>query len=443
MSQEINTSLWAKAITASQFQALGNDGQCDVAIVGGGFSGLWLAFHLLQIDASLSISIFEARHIGFGASGRNGGWVSAQYPVSKESLIKRHGESKTAALTKALKESIDEIGNFARQNAKGAHFIKGGSLTFARNSAQASRLQSYIDSDHQWLTASEVKSKINIAGALGAIFTPYCAAIDPMGLLQGVAGYLRQVGVLIYENSPVGKISNGQLQVLKYRVSAPKIITATEAFRAPSRNQIPLYSLMVATQPLSDSIWNEIGNQGRATFAEGKHLVNYAQRTADNRLAIGGRGARYPFRSKQQSAFEHFKKVHSGLRDLARSWFPILQDTTFTHAWGGAIAITRDWEPFARWDKSQGYGELGGYAGDGVTMSYLASKTLAGQIMEVTSDLNGLHFLSHQSKKWEVEPIRYAAVNALVKLSGVCDAEEAITGRASLINKVITPLVSR
>lgn len=443
MSQEMNTSLWAKTVTDAQFPTLSDDAKCDVAIVGAGFSGLWLAFHLLQINPSLSISIFEARQIGFGASGRNGGWVSAEYPVHKASLIKRHGEAKTKALHNAIKESIDEIGNFAKDEAKNAHFIKGGSLTFARNPAQSARLKSYLDSDYQWLSASEVKSKINIAGAIGAIFTPNCAAIDPMALVQGVASYLSAAGVQIYENSPVGKISKGRLHVGNFQVDAPKIITATEAFRQPSRNQIPLYSLMVATSPLSGAVWNEIGNQDRATFAEGKHLVNYAQRTADNRLAIGGRGARYPFKAKRQSAFEHFEKVHAGLRDLARSWFPILQDATFTHSWGGAIAITRDWEAFARWDRAQGYGELGGYAGDGLTMSYLASKTLAGQILEIKSNLTNLHFLNYQSKKWEVEPIRYAAVNALVKLSDLCDAEERITGRGSLINKVITPLVSR
>ncbi len=443
MAIQTNHSLWADGHASSQFAPLKESAQFDVAIVGGGFSGLWLAYHLKNADPALSIAIFEARHIGFGASGRNGGWVSAEYPVYRQTLIKRHGEVKTDLLFDSIKDAIDDIGAFATQFAKESNFIKGGSLLFARNLAQVKRLQSYVDGDHRWLSAPEVRAKINISRVHGGVFTPHCASLDPMQLVQGLAKYLSQVGVKIYEDTHVGGIFHGVLMAGTHQVTASMVVTATEAFRKPSRNQIPLYSLMVATEPLSDSIWSELGNQEKSTFAEAKYLVNYAQRTGDNRLAMGGRGARYPFASKLHPSFEQFKSVHSELRELAQSWFPILKGVEFTHAWGGPVAITRDWEPFVRWDSLAGYGELGGYAGDGLTMSYLASKALALQMNGLDSQLNRLHFVNYSSKKWEVEPIRYASVNTLVKLSSLCDTEESFTGKPSRLYKLIAPLASR
>jgi glycine/D-amino acid oxidase-like deaminating enzyme len=200
---------------------------------------------------------------------------------------------------------------------------------------------------------------------------------------------------------------------------------------------------MVATEPLDDATWDQIGNKSRFTFAENSHMVNYAQRTRDNRIAIGGRGATYPFGSKLSDAKESTRRVHETIRALLKSWFPILSDVKFTHAWGGAVAITRDWEPYVQWNPETGLGRLGGYAGDGVTMSHLAAKILAYEILDAPTELRNLHFVNQKIRNWEPEPIRYVGVNTLVKLSGMADTEERITGRASLLNRVIEPLILR
>ena len=128
---------------------------------------------------------------------------------------------------------------------------------------------------------------------------------------------------------------------------------------------------------------------------------------------------------------------------MARHWFPILHDIRFTHSWGGAVAITRDWEPYLIWNRNQGFGKIGGYAGDGVTMSYLASKTLVAEILDSVSPLRNLHFINRKMKKWEPEPLRYLGVNSLVKLSAIADQEEAWTGRPSVVNRFIAPLILR
>ena len=249
--------------------------------------------------------------------------------------------------------------------------------------------------------------------------------------------------ISIYEGSTASEIAPHMLAVNASVVKAPIIINATEVFRSAPREQIPLYSLMVATEPLTESQWQEIGNSRRATFAEGLHLINYAQRTPDNRLAIGGRGARYPFGSRKSSEIENSAQVHQSIRKLAQSWFPQISDMKFTHAWGGAVAITRDWEPYVRWDREFGYGIIGGYAGDGMTMTYLASKALVQEIIDGTDDIRGLHFINRRSRNWELEPLRYAAINTLVKLSDIADYEEKLTNRPSLLSRIIEPLILR
>lgn len=435
----MNTSLWSSAVQRPVVCELLD--KYDVAIIGGGFSGLWSAFHLKKLDPSLKIAIFEARFVGYGASGRNGGWASSEYPVHNESLIKRIGASLTTQLLEALYQSIDEIGEFSNDYSE-VGFVKSGSLYFARNRAQLSRLKFKADGGNLWLSSSEVRERLNVTGALGGVLNPNCATVQPFNLVMALAAHLQSKGVSIFENSWASPVFGGVLMNSAF-INALVVIQATEAFGAPGREFIPLYSLMVATEPLNESTWEEIGNSERFTFAENSHMVNYAQRTVDNRIAIGGRGATYPFASKLQESKESTARVHETIRSLLRSWFPILRDVEFTHSWGGAVAITRDWEPYVKWNPESGYGRLGGYAGDGVTMSHLAAKVLAHEILNIGSELRNLHFVNRKIRRWELEPIRYIGVNALVKLSGIADTEERITGKASLLNRVIEPLILR
>ena len=430
-------ALWQQESISFEKRELNS--QYDVCIIGGGFSGLWSAYHLLNLDPSLKIAIFEAREFGFGASGRNGGWASGEYPVSKDSLISRIGEAKTHQLFEALDDSIDEIAAFADSSVGVA---KAGSFYFARNSAQLTRLKERVDDDHLFIQKSEAREMLNVAGIKGALFTRNCATVNPFNLVKFLVQSLDKRGVHLFENSFASAAHAGVLVNSSF-IEAPVVLQATEAFGKHGRDFIPLYSLMVATEPLSDAVWSEIGNASRFTFAEASHMVNYAQRTTDNRIAIGGRGATYPFGSKLIPEKERTERVHSTIRSLLLSWFPVLKGVQFTHAWGGAVAVTRDWEPYLHWDRVSGFGRIGGYAGDGVSMSYLSAKILAHEILDRSTGLRTLHFVNRKIRKWEIEPIRYLGVNALMKLSGLADKEERITNRKSWIDRVISPLILR
>lgn len=440
----MNRSLWRNqgSITARDCVKAANS--FDVAIIGGGFSGLWSAYHLKQLQPSLKIAIFEQKYVGYGASGRNGGWASAEYPTSNSRLIKEHGVQTYKNLRKSLIESIDEIGQIAKSNAWQIEYAKGGALVFATNKAQLTRISSEIDDEHKFLTKDQASELLNVANIKGGIYTPHCAALNPFNLTQSLAKYLESIGVKIFEESKVEEISDKSLLVNGHRIGCQISIRATEAFTARkwiANQQIPIYSLMIATERLPSEILTQIRNSQRATFQEACNLITYAQITGDNRLAIGGRGSRYKLFSHLSERSETDVRMHSALEKRAVKWFPQLQSVNFEYRWGGPIALTRRWQSYLNYNPITGQAAIGGYVGDGVTLSYLVAKTLA-QIIDgqKTPDLP---FVNQRIGRWEPEPIRYLAVNAGFKATVVADFEERITGRPSLIAAVVDPLINR
>jgi glycine/D-amino acid oxidase-like deaminating enzyme len=178
------------------------------------------------------------------------------------------------------------------------------------------------------------------------------------------------------------------------------------------RELVPVYSLMVATEPLSQAIWDEIGLVDRATFADFRHMVIYGQRTADDRIAFGGRGAPYHFGSAVHPAFDDVPDVHDILGQTLVELFPVLAETTITHRWGGPLGVPRDWYSSVGFNRQTGLAWSGGYVGDGVSTSNLGGRTLADLIVGHDSDLVHLPWVDHQWPKWEPEPLRWLGVNA-------------------------------
>lgn len=441
---DVNSSLWQGNQNVIYRKSINKNESFDVAIIGAGFSGLWSAFHLKQFQPNLKIAVFEKEYVGFGASGRNGGWASAEYPTSSNRLIKENGLESYKNLRTAITKSIDEIGQIAKSNNWQIDYAKGGALVFARGNAQLSRISKDIDDEHQLLNRSQTTELLNIPSALGSIFTPHCAALNPFKLVRTLADHLEKNGVIIYEQSNVSEIKDKQVAVNGFKVDCIFSIRATEAFtprRWMGNRQIPIYSLMVATEPLSSEVIKQIRNAQRATFQEACHLITYAQITADNRLAIGGRGVRYKLFSRLSERSEIDNRMHSALERRARSWFPQISDAKFEYRWGGAVALTRRWQAYLNFDQAASRAEIGGYVGDGVTLSYLVAKTLAEKMSKLKTA--NLPFVDQRIGKWEPEPIRYLAVNAGFKATVLADYEEKITKRPSLLAAIIDPLINR
>ena len=178
---------------------------------------------------------------------------------------------------------------------------------------------------------------------LGGTYTPHCAAIHPLRLVRGLASRVESLGVSIFERTTASEIKPGAVVTDHGTVRAEIVVRATEGYtpslRGQRRKLIPLYSLMIATEPLSAEAWDQIGLRQRETFADLRHMRIYGQRTADDRLAFGGRGAPYHFASRTRPSFDRDQQVHSALREVLVDLFPVVADFEITHEWGGALGI--------------------------------------------------------------------------------------------------------
>ncbi len=413
-------------------QPLVGDAEADVAIVGAGYTGLWTAYYLSVADPTLRIAVVESEVAGFGASGRNGGWCSALFPAAL-------GEAQDAA----MRASVDEVGRVALAEGIECHFAKGGNIVLARNKAQLARARSeYGDAV---LSPAEAGQRLRATRTLGATYTPDCAAIHPARLVRGLADVVTRRGVALHERTPALSIEPGVVRTRLGSVRAPYVVRATEGFtpRLPglARAVVPVYSLIVATEPLSPEVWDEIGLARRETFSDHRHLIIYGQRTADDRLVFGGRGAPYHLRSRISPAFDRDPRVFAALHATLLDLFPVLHSTRFTHAWGGPLAIPRDWCASVGLDRGTGLAWAGGYVGDGVSTTNLAGRTLCDLILDRSTELTALPWVDHRSPTWEPEPLRWLGINAGLRAMTLADAEERLTGRPSVIGRVMAPLV--
>jgi glycine/D-amino acid oxidase-like deaminating enzyme len=223
------------------------------------------------------------------------------------------------------------------------------------------------------------------------------------------------------------------------------VLRCTEGYtaRLPGlrRAVAPVYSLMVATEPLPAEVWERIGLADRSTFTDARHLIVYGQRTVDDRLAFGGRGAPYHLGSRVQPRFDREPRVFDALQDTLVELLPVLRGVTFTHAWGGPLGIARDWAASVGLDRATGLGWAGGYVGDGLATTNLAGRTLADLVTRRDTDLVTLPWVAHRSRRWEPEPARWLGINAGLRVMSLADGEERLTGRESVLARLMAPLV--
>jgi len=439
-------SLWHDTVpgTLAPGPALSGDTEADVAIVGAGFTGLWTAYYLARADPGLRIVMCEREIAGFGASGRNGGWCSALFPASLSKLERMAGRDGAIALQRAMHGAVDEVGAVADAEGIDCHYAKGGTVQLARSPSQLAHARAEIaearefgfgEADLRLLTAPEARELAAATEVLGGTYTPHCAAIHPARLARGLAGAVRRAGVQLYERTPVLAIEPRRVTTPAGTVSARYVVRATEGYTPQlpglERAIAPVYSLMIATAPLPPAVWDQIGLAGRPTFGDFRHLIIYGQRTADGRLAFGGRGAPYHFGSAIRPAFDQVPRVFEALRQTLGELFPAARDAEITHHWGGPLGVSRDWCASAGLDPETGLAWAGGYVGDGVSTTNLAGRTLADLITGTDSELVRLPWVGHRSPPWEPEPLRWLGVNAGLQVMNVADREEERTGKPS------------
>ncbi|MFB9310967.1 glycine/D-amino acid oxidase-like deaminating enzyme [Agromyces hippuratus] len=421
--------------------AMPGDLDVDVAIVGAGYTGLWTAYYLKRDQPDLRVALLERRFAGYGASGRNGGWLTNSVTGGREQYVKTHGRDAAIAQQVALNETVDEVIAIAAAEGIDADLHKGGELEVAYTPAQFARLKSYVAAEQSWpatdvqlLDAAQAKTRVNVAGLLGAAWHPHCARIHPAKLALGLAAAVERLGVTIYEGTTVTEIRPGEARTDHGTVRAAHVLRATEGFtpdlRGEHRTWLPMNSSLIVTEPLAASVWDEIGWNGREVLGDMAHVYMYAQRTADDRIAFGGRGVPYRYGSRVDQDGRTQQATIESLGALLARFFPMAADAAIDHAWSGVLGVPRDWAATVGHDRATGLGWAGGYVGTGVTATNLAGRTLRDLVLGRDTDLTRLPWVGHRARKWEIEPLRWLAVQAIYGAYHAADRAE-LRGRAT------------
>ncbi|MFI8964015.1 NAD(P)/FAD-dependent oxidoreductase [Streptomyces sp. NPDC053493] len=427
-------------------EPLPGDTTADVCIVGGGYTGLWTAYYLKKAAPFLDIVVLEASFCGYGASGRNGGWLYNGI-AGRDRYAAQHGHDAAVRLQQAMNDTVTEVIDVCTTEGIDADLHRGGVLEIATTPAQLARLKTfhaaelaYGEKDRALYGARETAERIRVAGAVGSTWTPHGARLHPVKLVKGLADTVEALGVTLHESTPVTEIRPKHAVTPYGTVRAPYVLRCTEGFTASLTGQrrtwLPMNSSMIATEPLTDAQWDSIGWNGLETLGDMAHAYMYAQRTADGRIALGGRGVPYRYGSKTDNDGRTQPQTIQALRDILVRFFPQLAGVDIAHAWSGVLGVPRDWCATVTLDRSTGLGWAGGYVGSGVATTNLAARTLRDLIQQDSgqsgpTDLTALPWVNHRVRKWEPEPLRWLGVQTMYAAFRAADRRETASHTAT------------
>jgi glycine/D-amino acid oxidase-like deaminating enzyme len=417
---------------------LASDLTCDVLIIGAGYTGLWSAYYLTEHAPHLNIAIVERERVGFGASGRNGGWLSHLIPGSRHVLERESGLRAVIDLQRQMVATVDEVLHVARTHDMDIDAVKSGNVVFATNEAGLARLDArriadlragLDETEVRSLTVDEVRAHVKAENIVGGLFVEPVARIHPGKLVRKLALLVESRGVKIYEHTPVQTLNGRTARTPSARIAAENVLVCTEGFSGPllgKRRVIPIKSSMIATKPLTPEQWDAIGWDNEETLADTSHSYMYAQRTADGRIALGGRGKPYHYGSKVSPAGDCHPMIVAALLARLERYFPgtaIEAD----YGWSGVLGVSRDWCAAISHDRETGIGTSTGYAGHGVASANLGARALVDLVLERDTEFAHSAVVNRRSKNWEPEPIRWTGIQSMYRLFRTADAWEERT----------------
>jgi glycine/D-amino acid oxidase-like deaminating enzyme len=423
--------------------ALPGSRDADVCIVGGGFTGLWVAYELRRADPTLDVVVLEAEVAGFGASGRNGGWCQGELAGRPETWVARGGREGLLAQVAAIRATVDAVGEAVAREGIDCDFHKGGALHVAQSPLQLDRLRAMHAEDERWgiadgplLDAGATAARVNVDHVLGGRWSPHCARVQPARLARGLADAAERAGATIHERTRVSRIEPGAVHSDRGTVRARFLVRATEGYTPAMaglrRALVPLNSAMIVTEPLPESTWAQLRWADADCLLDGQRRYVYLQRTGDGRVAIGGRGIPYRLGSRTDREGPLPAATARELRERLIELFPVLRDAGIAAGWHGVLGVPRDWTPGVGLDRATGLAWAGGYVGEGVAAANLAGRTLRDLILGHDTELTRLPWVAPPARSWEPEPLRFAGVRSVNALMVAADRREARTGRPAL-----------
>ncbi|MGW5940223.1 NAD(P)/FAD-dependent oxidoreductase [Streptomyces celluloflavus] len=406
---------------------------CDVCIVGGGFTGLWTAYFLKEAEPALDIRIVEANHSGYGASGRADGFVTPTIGKDIQALVKEFGLQRALEASQAVGRSILEIGRFARKNRVDAEYEANDYLMVATDAAQLKRLEHdralaerMGAAQAEILPREESRAVIGSPAVLGSMRTGG-ALVNPFKLSRGIARVVREKGVTIYDNSPCLRVEPGVRPTVVTaggQVKADKVVLATnvhmDAFPPFRRKVIPIWTYAMVSEPLSDAQLGRVNWEGREGLVEAKSLLTCARFTHGNRIMFAGGPTPYYYgrdkRQRNMNRPEVYREIH---REFLR-FFPMWGDVEFSYAYGGTADVVRDFAPhFGRFGGGNilyGYG----YCGNGIAATHTGGKVLRDLTLGKDTDFSRLLFVDDERRKppaaFPPDPVLFAGARAVARL---------------------------
>lgn len=397
----------------------------DVAIIGGGFTGLATAHELKRAEPSLRVAVLEHQTIGYGASGRNGSFGMTVVGLGFGTMAMLRGKQFVQDAHRYMMRAVDALDELIQREQLNCDRIRPGFLRVATASGYIKRIQHDVKlmndlgfDDIYWIEAEAVRARVNSRRYLGAMWEPRLVLIDPAKLVREEKRLALTLGAQIYENTPALQIErtpNFKIQTPNGTVTAEKIVFATNAysrlFPELTSKQTPAFTYMVATEPLTPAQIAPIGWQGREGLEDARNLIHYYRLTPDNRLVMGGGPVGLTYNGgldadSDTAAWEH-------LHDHIRWLFPSLKDAKLTHRWGGPFSVTLDLTPALGYvgDKRAVYSL--GCVGHGVSMSHLNAQTIRDLLLERKTDLLDCPFVNRRLIPWPPEPLLSTAAHAL------------------------------
>jgi glycine/D-amino acid oxidase-like deaminating enzyme len=421
-------SYWLSTRDYAPDQPLSADIDVDVAIVGGGFTGLSTAYHLKKEEPGLRIAILESEVIGFGASGRNGGFNMTLFGLTLGITALRFGKRKAREAHLYMEKAVDLLRDLVAERDLDCDYEHPGFLRVATSEKYRARILEEIELAHklglggiEWLDKAQLDREVRSPMYLGAWWEPRCGILNPAKLAWSWKAVITRMGVAVYERSPVAEISRQVGKVVlttpRGRVRADKAVMATNAwshfFPQLRTKQVPVWTHIVLTEPITEKVFAEIGWQNRQGIEDARNLVHYYRLTADNRLLMGGRDVSVTA-SDDDMDRDLSPPTFAGLKEDVRQLFPALKDIRFTHEWGGPVSVPLDMAPALGYlgDKNVVYSL--GCVGHGVSLTHINGKTLNDMVLGRQTDLTEVFFVNRRTIPWPPKLLRNIAIKAIM-----------------------------
>jgi glycine/D-amino acid oxidase-like deaminating enzyme len=404
---------------------LEGDLKTDVAIIGGGFTGLATAYNLRKDSPGLNVALFESEAIGYGASGRNGGFSMTLFGLEPAVTKALFGHQRTVEAHRYMERAVDYVDALVKEHDIQSDYEFPGFLRAATTPGYVKRIQHDLEiltsmgvSGIEWIDRETIRSEVDSPLFLGGWWEPRCGLLDPAKQVRELKRIAVEAGAQIYEGTPVIEIvRDGKFTLATPggRVVSEKVVFAANAyshfFPHLRRKQVPVFTHMVVTEPLTSGQLRSIGWQNRQGIEDARNLVHYFRLTKEDRLAMGGRDVSLAYGGDMDCDMN--ERVFGDLESDVVQLFPGLKGVKFTDRWGGPVSVTLDMAPAIGYIGDERAVYSLGCVGHGVSMTHLNGRTLADLILERQTDLTSVWFVNRRMIPWPPEPLRLVLSHAI------------------------------